>query len=82
MTPTLADVDSLLDRCLTLATPPVREPLSDWADQHRVLSSEAITARRFAASADGEALRRFLVSSVDRRGRRSLTEKGDDNQAR
>jgi phage terminase large subunit GpA-like protein len=41
VTPTLADVDSLLDRCLTLATPPVREPLSDWADQHRVLSSEA-----------------------------------------
>ena len=36
-----ADAEKLLDRCLTLAAPPVREPLSEWADANRVLSSEA-----------------------------------------
>ena len=33
--------EPLLTRVLTLAAPPEREPLSDWAGQHRVLSSEA-----------------------------------------
>ena len=36
-----ADVDALLARVMDLASPPEREPLSQWADANRVLSSEA-----------------------------------------
>ena len=36
--------ETLLARVLDLAAPPEREPLSQWADAHRVLSSEASAA--------------------------------------
>ena len=39
-----ANVDALLVRVLALAEPPTREPPSEWADAHRVLSSEASAA--------------------------------------
>ena len=38
------DVDTLLAHALELAAPPEREPLSEWADKYRVLSSEASAA--------------------------------------
>jgi phage terminase large subunit GpA-like protein len=33
--------ETLLESVLALAAPPERTPLSEWADQYRVLSSEA-----------------------------------------
>jgi phage terminase large subunit GpA-like protein len=37
----LANVEAILSRVLKLVAPPEREPLSAWADAHRVLSAEA-----------------------------------------
>jgi phage terminase large subunit GpA-like protein len=37
-------IEDLLASALKLAAPPVREPLSGWADRHRMLSSEASAA--------------------------------------
>jgi phage terminase large subunit GpA-like protein len=37
-------IDELLAGALKLAAPPAREPLSGWADRHRVLSPEASAA--------------------------------------
>ena len=40
----IADAELILERVLKLAEPPAREPLSQWTDRHRVLSSEASAA--------------------------------------
>jgi phage terminase large subunit GpA-like protein len=40
----VGDPEAVLERILALAAPPEREPLSQWADAHRVLSSEASAA--------------------------------------
>jgi phage terminase large subunit GpA-like protein len=40
----LPNTEGLLGQVLALATPPERIALSDWADAHRVLSSEASAA--------------------------------------
>jgi phage terminase large subunit GpA-like protein len=40
----IADAERILARVLMLAEPPAREPLSEWTDRHRMLSSEASAA--------------------------------------
>jgi hypothetical protein len=45
----LSQADALLTDVLNLAAPPTRESLSAWADQYRVLSSEASAAHHYFA---------------------------------
>jgi phage terminase large subunit GpA-like protein len=40
----IGDTAAILERVLKLAEPPARVTLSEWADRHRVLSSEASAA--------------------------------------
>jgi hypothetical protein len=59
---THADVDALLARVLDLAAPPKREPLSEWADPNRVLSSEAGIAGTAAHAAVPTRAARLLIT--------------------